>query len=129
MIRVLLFHTPMDTCKIAPSYISIWVMNTPLHCVKSVQIRSIFWSLFYCIRTEYRKIRSRKYSVFGRFSRIAFLGKLYFQKNHGSIQKPKKNVHAIISWFIELLACVPRNVSSNIFLKKSIGGGMQFLCS
>ena len=33
------------------------------HCVKSVQIRSFFWS-------EYRKIRTRKNSVFGHFSRI-----------------------------------------------------------
>ena len=30
-------------------------------CVKSVQILSFFWSAFSCIRTEYRKIRSRKY--------------------------------------------------------------------
>ena len=50
------------------------------HCVKSVQIRSFFWSIFYRIRTEYGetlrislysfgKIRTRKYSVFGHFSR------------------------------------------------------------
>ena len=37
------------------------------HCVKSVQIRSIFWSVFSRIRTEYGKIRTRKYSVFGHF--------------------------------------------------------------
>ena len=28
-----------------------------------------FWSLFLCIRTKYRKIRTRKNSVFGHFSR------------------------------------------------------------
>ena len=39
------------------------------HCVKSVQIRSYFWSVFFCIRTEYRKIRTRKNSVFGHFWR------------------------------------------------------------
>ena len=33
-----------------------------LHCVKSVQIRSYFWS-------EYRKIRTSNNSVFGNFSR------------------------------------------------------------
>ena len=33
-----------------------------IHCVKSVQIRSIFWPVFSCIRT-------RKNSVFGHFSR------------------------------------------------------------
>ena len=39
------------------------------HYVKSVQIRSFFWSAFFCIRTEYRKIRTRKNSVFTHFSR------------------------------------------------------------
>ena len=34
------------------------------HCVKSVQIRSFFWS-------EYRKTRTRKYSVFGHSLRSA----------------------------------------------------------
>ena len=38
------------------------------HCVKSVQIQSFFWSVFFCIRTEYRKIWTRKNSVFGHFS-------------------------------------------------------------
>ena len=51
------------------------------HCVKSVQIRIYFWSVFSCIWTEYgeiwslriqseyRKIRTRNNSVFGHFSR------------------------------------------------------------
>ena len=39
------------------------------HYVKSVQIRSFFWSAFFCIRTEYRKIRTRKNSVFTHFLR------------------------------------------------------------
>ena len=38
------------------------------HCVKSVEIRSFFWSVFSCIRTEHRKVRSRKNSVFRHFS-------------------------------------------------------------
>ena len=47
-------------------------------CLKSVQIRSNFWSVFSHIRTEYGEIRSqpeygkiqtRNYSVFGHFSR------------------------------------------------------------
>ena len=37
--------------------------------MKIVQIRSFFWSVFSCIRTDYRKIRTRKNSVFGHFSR------------------------------------------------------------
>ena len=40
-----------------------------IHCVKSVQIRSFFRSVFCCIRTEYRKIRTRKNHAFGHFSR------------------------------------------------------------
>ena len=39
------------------------------YCVKSVQIRSYFWSVFSYIRTEYRKIRTRNNSVLGPFSR------------------------------------------------------------
>ena len=42
-------------------------------CVKSVQIRSYFWSVFSCIRTEYRKIWTRNNSVFEHFSRNALL--------------------------------------------------------
>ena len=29
------------------------------HCLKSVQIRSFFWSVFSCIRTEYGDLRSK----------------------------------------------------------------------
>ena len=31
-----------------------------MHCVKSVQIQSFFWSLFSCIRTEYKKYGPEK---------------------------------------------------------------------
>ena len=34
-------------------------------------IRSYLWSVFSCIRTEYRKIQTRNNSVFGHFSRSA----------------------------------------------------------
>ena len=38
------------------------------HCVKNVQKRSFFWSLFsFRIQSEYRKIRTRKNSIFGHF--------------------------------------------------------------
>ena len=43
------------------------LMGWPTHCVKSVQIQSFFWSIFFCIRPEYRKIRTKKISVFGHF--------------------------------------------------------------
>ena len=39
------------------------------HCVKSVQIHSFFCSVFSCIWNEHRKIRTRKNSAFGHFSR------------------------------------------------------------
>ena len=42
------------------------------HCVKSVPMRSFFWSVFSYIWTKYRKIRTRKNSVFGHFSRIEY---------------------------------------------------------
>ena len=35
-----------------------------IHCVKSVQIRSYLWSVFFCIRTEYLELlRKSPYSV------------------------------------------------------------------
>ena len=39
-----------------------------IHCVKSVQVQSFFWSVFYRIQSEYGKIQTRKDSVFGHFS-------------------------------------------------------------
>ena len=51
--------------------------NRVMHCVKSVEIGSFFWSVFSCIpvlvnlriQSEYRKIWTWKNSVFGYFSR------------------------------------------------------------
>ena len=56
--------------------------NWSLHCVKSVEIRSCFWSVFSCIWTEYRKIQTKNNSVFGHFSRSAPLF-LRLQMRHG----------------------------------------------
>ena len=40
------------------------IFRLPLHFVKSVQIRSFFWCLFSCIRTEYGDLlRKSPYSV------------------------------------------------------------------
>ena len=44
------------------------VIQQEHHCVKSVQIRSYFWSVFSCTQSEYRKIWTRNNSVFGHFS-------------------------------------------------------------
>ena len=38
-------------------------------CVKSVQIRGYFWSVFSCLQIEYRKIQTRNKFVFEHFSR------------------------------------------------------------
>ena len=55
-----------------PVIIAIIETNTEeLHFVKSVQTRSYFWFVFYCIRTEYRKILTRNNSVFVHFLRSA----------------------------------------------------------
>ena len=42
------------------------------HCVKCVEIRSYFRSIYPCIQSEYRKIRTGNNSVFGHFSRSAW---------------------------------------------------------
>ena len=46
-----------------------------VHSVKSVQMRSFFWSVFPYIRNEYRKMRTKKNSVFGHFSRSGSFGR------------------------------------------------------
>ena len=46
-----------------------WVFTERVHYVESVQIWSYFWSVFSCIRTKYRKIRTGNKSIFGHFSR------------------------------------------------------------
>ena len=73
-------------------------------CVKSVQIQSYFWSVFSCIRTEYRdlrtqsenrKIRTRNNSVFGHFSQSGYLQK-YLSPKMSHVQYPdKKNSECI----------------------------------
>ena len=50
---------------------------TNIHCVKCVQIRSYLWSVFPCIQSEYRKIRTRNSSVFGHFSHSDYLALLF----------------------------------------------------
>ena len=55
------------------TYINAFVTSRTPHCVKSVQTWSFFWSVFSCIWTEYRKIRTRKNFVFGHFLRSTIL--------------------------------------------------------
>ena len=42
------------------------------YCVKSVQIRSYFWSIFFCIQSKYRKIWTRNNSISRHFSHSDF---------------------------------------------------------
>ena len=57
---------------------SWWPSYNEIHCVKSVQIRSCFCSVFSWIRTDNRKVRTRNNSVFGHFSRSDSFQELYF---------------------------------------------------
>ena len=66
-----------------------------MHCAKNVQIRSFFWSIFSCIRTEYRKIRTRKNSIFGLFSRSDTLSRNF------SCSKSELCAATQISFFVQ----------------------------
>ena len=68
---------------------------TMTHCVKNVQIRSFFWSVFSRFRTEDVKIRTRKNSVSGHFSHSDNLRKnfhswrqFHFSLTPANIRKP-----------------------------------------
>ena len=60
-------------------------------CVKSVQIRNYFWSVFSCIRTEYGDLRSN--SVFGHSSRSGslFLCSVYLKINPRKVLRNHRN--------------------------------------
>ena len=69
-LRVLfLLETTLKAHIKIPQYMISIFRSWSSWCVKSVQIRSYFWSLFSCIQSEYRKIRTRNNSVFWHFSR------------------------------------------------------------
>ena len=83
------------------------------HCLKSVQIRSFFWFVFSCIRTEYgdllRKslysVQIKKKSVFGHFSR-------------NESQKTKCFLYTVILIFISNDICIlQRYIKSQMFYK------------
>ena len=74
--------------KISTQLRNLWsALKTVFHCVKSAKIRSNFWSVFSCIWTkyevslriqsEYGKIRTSNYSVFGHFSRSDGFGCIF----------------------------------------------------
>ena len=72
-----------------------------MHCVKSVLIRSYFWSLLSCIQFEYRKIRTRNNSIFGHFSRndIVWYWRTYLICLRKRLQVLLKTQTSELSWF------------------------------
>ena len=92
-------------------FLYLWITSTILisshfnlhyiHCAKSVQIRSSFLSIFFCIWTEYRKIWARINSVFGHFSRIDKLCKLfdYFKELLKITCNPLKSLKNYLNYF------------------------------
>ena len=64
-------------------------------CVKSVQIQSYFWSIFSCIQSEYRKIRTRNTPYLDTFHAVQVLKSCYWTKTwvlrcHTPTHKRKK---------------------------------------
>ena len=45
-------------------------------------LRNYFWSVFSCIRAEYRRIRTRNNSVFGHFSRNVSIANAVFSRHY-----------------------------------------------
>ena len=66
----------------------------------SVQIRSCFWFVFFCIRTEYRKIRTRDNSVFGHFSRSES-SKMICAPSSNSISRLYDFIF-LITWYLQI---------------------------
>ena len=60
---------PTNCLSVFDHFVALALKGLNFHCVKSVQIRSFLWLVFSCIQSEYRKVRTRKNSVFGHFSR------------------------------------------------------------
>ena len=57
-------------------------------CVKSVQIRSFFWSIFSCIRTEYESVRiqentdQKKLRIWTLFTQCKFFKSFRYRKDY-----------------------------------------------
>ena len=75
---LLLVFWPFQDISVCVS--AIYCKMGKLHCMKFVQIRSYFLSVFSCIWTEYGQIRTRNNSVFGHFSRSVRSSKYCFRQ-------------------------------------------------
>ena len=65
-------HGSKSFVRLKRVYASIYISKMKYRAAtlreKSVQIRSFLWFIFSCIQSKYKKIRTRKNSVFGHFS-------------------------------------------------------------
>ena len=81
-----------------------------LHYVKNVQIRSFFWSMFFLVHSEYKKIWTRKNSVFGHFSRSE-ISTEYIDQSDGTI-------YDVVSWIDGEILIVEKNTQKIKISKK-----------
>ena len=93
------------------------------HCVKSVQIRSLFWFIFSCIPFEYRKIWTRiKLRIWTLYTQWLLKKTLVQSKylcllfQNNSIQF-RKYFSIISKWFVDNKPLFLGNNSLKIFLK------------
>ena len=87
------------------------------HCLKSVQIQSFFWSLFSCIWTEYRDLRSiSPYSI--RMQENADRKRLYLDTF------PVVKLSPYCDDLITLKSCLSSLLAQNIFLSHT-----SYLCN
>ena len=76
-------------------------LNLQLHCLKSVQTRSFFWSAFSFIHTEYWKLQTRKSFIFGFFHVVL------------SFDADEVKIFKIIVW-------LSRSSRTEVFLRKGV---------
>ena len=67
-------------------------LSYELHCVKSVQIRSFFWSVFSCIQTEYGEIQ--KHRILDTFHIVVIVKKML----HVLIEHNQSNFVKNLRW-------------------------------
>ena len=108
----MIFKLFKDICKVYfSSYFGMVAFSFRHHCVKSVQIRSYFWSVFSCIQSEYRKIRTTNNSVFGHFSRCLFQRNIFHNPPRRALNLSQKR---LLIWRNSFPICKKQRASSTI---------------
>ena len=103
------------------------------HCVKSVRIRSYFWSIFSCIRTEYRKIAAWNNSVFCEF-RLRNKFKLFpkFSKfyTESRSHQTKEQYHQLAPWWSGYHYCTTsfKKVWTRLSAGSNLARGVSEIC-